>query len=411
MILLVLVFLIGAGQSLASSTIQLSSSISSADVLPKSVWGVFYASSFFSSRFEYKDRDRSNLGAKISSELKYSDVIDLEDTVLDKAVTRAGLSELGVTNFEDLAGSLKGDLSFTSQVQVPVLMYGFTDRLTLGALVPYFTVEVDYESSFQESSSFNKVMRELEKLGDYKSIDKANEEIKKAIPNELREQGYLSLGPKRYYLGNPSVFYRYNITKKEKVSLTFGQTLTIPQTYRNQPSNDLVNLGINDEQYDLDNQIFGDLNFSNWGMSNSLSFRYQFSGEKQYRIRERDGSLVSRSAVLGNQYGAVTSFSSGFWLNPIKNHKIFSSFFYTHKEKDKFKGGSLTEAEKDLLESGSNQDLGAISFGYNLNTIDYFLKKQFILPMDITISYSKTLWGKNVLDTDVLSMQVGFFYK
>lgn len=74
-------------------------------------------------------------------------------------------------------------------------------------------------------------------------------------------------------------------------------------------------------------------------------------------------------------------------------------------------GEKFDQRRYDFLAQNTAQELRLHYIGLGINTIQAFLAKKFIIPMDLNLQYGFSSAGKNVAANDLLTLNLMVFYK
>jgi len=132
-----------------------------------------------------------------------------------------------------------------------------------------------------------------------------------------------------------------------------------------------------------------------------------------YRVPRTENDPMSSDVEkdLNIKYGDQVDLSTQFayqWNSLLGN---YINFRYLYSFKDSYRGSDFDDDRYDILESETDSKSLSAQVGFTVNTISSFIAQKFILPIDLNIQYSKTLYAKNSFDADWVSLNLMVFYK
>ncbi len=399
--------------SLAKDLIN-TSVIDASDVLPKSVF-IF---GDIHSRFSFNDYydENSNkvaLGSLFQDNLSFNDILEDEDPAF-RDITEGALRAYGINDFSDLAGSHGASFSIKTKVDNFFLGYGLTKKLSIFGLLPRVNITTNFSNKFTSSSKLQNLLTKLKSDGNYSQAEKIEKITNNPILYKLEEYNYNPqyIGQKSNW-GDLRIFSRYNAYKSNLLNTTLGLLVAFP-TGSTDHLDDFMKLYIGDNQYDLGLEALQEVILTKQFKS-LLSFQYinQLPFTSNYRIPINSNNPLSPDIDnftrinFGDQI--KTAFQSTYEFN-----KLFSfaaGYQFQMKSTDRYSGSKYESRRYNYLEENTNQRMHSYFMGFTINTIQAFLKKKFILPINLTTTYTHQFAGKNVPISHELQVSLLSFYK
>lgn len=386
----------------------------SADVFPAKVFsfGVFSSHSSFPNYFDNQG-NKTTLGSLFTDDYTFNDILD-EEPADRRAITQGALGAYGIEDFSESAGFHKGTINIKTKVDTFMLAFGLTKKLSLFAILPRVKINVDFKNNFTKSKKLNELLSTLSEDGNYSKISEIEEKLSNPVLYKLKEYGYNpNYIKKKEDWGDLRLFSRYNFLKNNFFSSTLGLTLALP-TAKTDQLNDFLKLYIGDGQWDVGLQSLNEFKISNnFSYLAGLEYTNQISQEQEIRVPINSKSPLSSDIDnktkqdFGNIYKITNQMSYKF-------NKLWSSslgHIFQYKNHDTYQGNKYTAKRYKYLEQDTLQRSHSGYIALTANTIDLFLKKKFIIPIQASLSYSNIFAGKNIARSEEVQFSLTGFYK
>lgn len=379
------------------------------NLLPKDLWIVAYdygQSIDTYSRYNSEGKKRSTYEA-LKRDLTAADLARNAGSEFDRRLVLSAFKVYGI-NESDVAATVVNDLKVNYQASTFVLGRGVNENLSLFFIAPNVNVDINITSKLEYSGAMKSMIQSLRDQGQHSRADEIEEKAKDTLKAQVDRHAYEDRVLTNWE-GVPQFLFqgRYSNDLLKKRGFNFETTLIIPNEKDNyvdqiipvefmEEAPSLIQ-GIN---YDIvQGQIF------NWNLFSQYQLRSRFV--KQKRLPE-DDKFGSESAELSVKYGNewTTGMQASYFYQKIV--KGFLNLSYIVKEQDDYlyQGQTLTDLEKD-----TEQELLLAGVGLQLDLVDSFLQKKFLVPMIATAQYSRSLDGLNTFSNDVYSFNLMVFYK
>lgn len=384
------------------------------EVLPQGLWMAAYdssQSSTITSQFNGYGDDVSFL-KDMTKTLKVADLLENVDDPNERALARAAFGANGLTS-SDIAGEVRNDLKLQYSAKTFVLGYGLTKDFTLFFAAPSVRIESTIDSHIDYSKSVKAMIASLKEQG---QITRA-EEIETKGKNVLEQQfekynydaDYISSweGVPNFYLMG-----RWAPAPLRERHLSFETTLILPNEH-DRYQNQFMPIQLFEESFSAITTVYYShelLNRLTFSAFTSYQVRTRF--HKDVRVPEESDSPFSDdkenvSVKFGDEWSTGFQFSYliSNWATP------FTSLTYRQKSSDDYAGEKYAASRYTFLETATSQNMSIVTAGLSLNSVDAFLKSKFLIPMQLTASYSDVLSGKNVFSSEVFALNLMVFYK
>lgn len=384
--------------------------------MPKDVWvfGSNISQNSVTSGKIYNDQGKlvSNQNY-FSRDITFKGLIEEIEDSFEKDLAAAAFKAYGKDENE-LAGSVINDVDVKASANTFVFGRGLSDRADFLVIFPLVTINTKFNSRFELSPALKGLVSELRAEGQFSRAEEILTKESNALHEKLKDAGYETRYPSEITtLANIYLNYRYQAVRKTKLFMVLDSFFVIPagETF---DDNEFLDLRINEEQYSFKQAV-------TLGYSPNKSFetlmgayyhkRFPFYKEKRIPINANGMISSDLDNNVRVQYG--DSYGATLQLNylPSSNLKLYVGQTLEYRNSDSYQGNDYASYRYDLLEDQTEQRLGEAFVGVQFNTISLFLKKKFLLPLDLNLQYNRTNLGKNTLFSETIALNLLGFYK
>lgn len=378
------------------------------DLLPKGVFTFgFNRGSTFTTDHRY-----SNTGSRISNRqwnsrnLKFKDIVDSAQSVNDLVLSAAAFKAFGI-ELKSRAGFIENDLAIKSSSEVFMLGYGLNKNSNLFLIIPRVSININITSKLKPSNEYEQLITNLYESGQSLRANYLEQIKNDPLKTRLTENGQNTF-TNIDTISNIYLNYRYKLN-----SILLDSFVVVPYGYKYQTS-DLVDFRLNDNSLGVKQGLGYNLQIT---QKSSLqlygSYHYRSSFTTDYRIPRLENDPLSSDIErdVKIKYGDTVDSSVQYRFDWNSIIKSYLNLRYQYSFKDKFQGRRFSQNRYDFLANETNSESLSGHLGLAINTITPFLANKFLLPMDINVQYSKTLYAKNSFDTDLIALNLMVFYK
>jgi hypothetical protein len=352
------------------------------------------------------------LGAQINHTVKWNDVINGEKDKNNRSFLYATIANANL-NLDGGPGSTVGQVNVYTDVKVPTLALGVTDRWMAVIAVPLVNISVNAGAGFRQSNDGRKWINKLCSM-DAQQCNLAQRKMNTSVNDKLVSYGYEPLRPKTVSgLGDIQVLNKYLIQKNQQDTLSIQSKVVVPTGVA--PSvDDLLGVAPGEGRYQLGaTLIYGrelqrDLNWNS-----SASYVALLPHQVERRIPIDSNSPVSEDKeLLTRQLDSIINFGTAFdYFFPGTGVTLGAGYSFQLLASTQYSGGVLFSQERYrfLDDYSPSQNLHSMILMARFSTIDWVLKKEFFYPLMLNVYYSRGLFGRNAVPADVLTGQVVLF--
>ena len=393
----------------------------SADVLPKGVWSLGIANNYYPSITKRygPDGDVEDVAADYNATLGSSVFPDL-------ALIEAGFGlPPGSANIGRSVVSLEYDFN----ILYTTLAYGITDRLTIGVQIPYWWAKNNVDAHVDTTNAtvgknplfgtpgdpFGGVPVVPISLGGLPFTD---DDVQNLLGPGLSINGQLALrglGYKRVEtwsgdgVGDIDAALKYQYFKSDDWRLAFTGGLRFPTGEIDDPDN-LVDYGFGKGAWGLlfffNNDYTG---VKNLVLDATLNYYLILPQKETLRILDDPSQILSaRKEELDRNFGDVVELeaSASYEFLPGASASILYQYGYKFEDSVKNSQGHLEGLEK---ESGYTEHIYIIGLSYS--TIPLFQKKQFPVPLSVSLKYRNRFAGDNrIFKSDYIDLGLQVYF-
>ncbi len=379
------------------------------NLLPKDLWivGYDYGQSLETlSRYTSSGEKRATVEA-LQRQLTAADLAKNAGSEFDKKLALSAFKVYGIES-DDTAATVVNDLQVQYQASTFVLGRGISENLSLFFIAPNVKVDVSIDSRLEYSSSVKAMIQSLREQGQHSRADEIEAKAKDALKQQVNKHGYEDRVLTNWE-GVPQFLFsgRYTNNFLKKRGFSF-ETIFIVPNEKDDYIDQIIPVEFMEEAPSLIQAVNYDLiqgQVFNWNLYTQYQLRSRFNKNERLPEEEKFGSESAEISVkYGNEWHLGTQ-ASYFYNKLIKG---FVNLSFISKEQDDFlyDGQPIANLEKD-----TEQELLLAGVGLQLDLVDSFLQKKFLVPMIVTGQYSKSLDGVNTFSNDIYSLNLMVFYK
>ncbi len=286
--------------------------------------------------------------------------------------------------------------------------YGLTDKLTIGISMPYIKRQIIPIHSMTGVNTANDIYYgvagnpQLAKLANGLNQVKAiNDETFQSL---LQSQGYDRVDDYQGNgIGDVVMGARYNYLNKHTragdIVSSFQAGVTVPSGRLKDPANVLEqDFGSGAWQLGA-GQIFNYTPISLITLSNGWHYTYKFANSRVMRIRADAGDMIpdlSDQMTVQEWQGDEISTSLGAKINLSKAINIDNAMSWWYKRPDRFNGPDPNR-DYSYETDGTEEYLETFSATLNISMIPAFMKYDFPVPIEASVSVAFPITGKNAV--------------
>lgn len=373
-------------------------SLESAQVMPKGIRSlrVMGLTSEISDRYDGGGNVVS-LASDLNRTVRVSDILATQKAGFDRAQLKGGLEGMGLTEDQEIGATL-GNANARITNTAPVVVYGLTDKITIGMAVPIIYTNLNVQSGWQANSTMQGLVDTAAKTGMYGKIASYQDQMQNVVASKLATLGYDPLASETHTeIGDIQLVSKYQILKKDRFAIAISPRLGLP-TGRAINPNKVVDLAPGDGQLDLGLGVASDFIYSsNLTFTAAAGYTYQMASTQGRRLPNAWDDALSAdldpdtNVKFGDMMGASVAVRHLF----AKLWTVGGAYSYQYKLPDSYSGSRFAANRYDYLARDSQQRMQAAQISLSFTTLPLFLSQKFVMPLEATISFSGILMAQN----------------
>jgi hypothetical protein len=389
----------------------------SAQVMPKGVVGVTLEGKFYfpiEKKFD-KDGEKEDIAADYNANLNSTIFPDLKKL-------EAAFPLLLPPDSASIGNSVVS-FEFGGSEFIPLLQYGVTDRLSVGARIPFYWRRNEVKAVLDTSKATvgkNAAHNTLAPLSVPGTVPLTTQDAQNLIGRGLDINGDgkvdipgFGFKPVRSWSDNGvsdiEIGGKYQYIRTDKWQLAFTGGVRFPTGEVDDPDN-LVDTKFGDGAYALLFQLQNDFT----GIKNLLlnaTFRYDLVLPHKERLRVPDSV---HQPLTTNEENVERNIGDRIELEISGMYDFFDGFSfsllykYGYKFKDHVSGNGGFNYKSLEDETNIQEHVGIASLCYS--TIPLYQAKKFPIPITASVSYRDRFAGTNLLKTEYISLTLAIYF-
>jgi hypothetical protein len=383
-----------------------------ADVLPKGIFRIGLNSKFYLTVDEQFDEngDKQDIGEDFETSLDSTVFPELQ--LIEQG--------FGMPPGSATLGDTEVDIEYDFYIFELTPVYGLTNRLSIGAKIPYWVVEADVKDANVDTSNATVGVNPFFgtpgdpfgvpiipiAVGGVADDDLATE----IVQSELENRGFDRLEDwDNNGIGDIEAGCKYQYLRTEDLRLAFLGGFRAPTGETDDPDN-LIDYPLGSGAWWL---LFY-LNNTYTGTENLIldfTIKYELSLPDKERVRvpeSRDQPLTGEKEKVDRNLGDLIELEVEALYQFREMFNIGAIYNYAHKFSDSVSG------DKDLnyesLEDDSHVKSHIVKVNLGFSTIPLFRDKKFPIPMTVTLTYRDRFAGQNKLNSQYIGLNIVAFF-
>lgn len=389
-------------------------SLPSAQVMPKGVRNVSFKGIMAEGTAKYNNwGNREVLADPFFNSLDFKTIKEGTLDPMDLASIQQKMDKLGVSD-SDSFGFTEGIVNVKAQVNVPVMAWGVTDRLTLAVAVPVTqsSLYVDTGVVQQNRALYDLFRSELQASGVSVKLQELDEKLADPINYKVLDYNYQALESENTTkLGDIKLVAKFKAFEFDTHVITFTGDLTTP-TGKRKDINKVIDLGGGDGQWDVGLAVNHDWRLhDHLTLSTEVGHTVQFSDRLAQRIPEKFDSSLTPDIDRETRRSLGDKSMLGMALRWRKRGvNLGLGYALQYKTKDRYEGDAFPDFRYRWLEQDSVQNMQSMTASLGYDTLSLFRRGRFPLPMSVALGHSRIITGKNVVVDPLTTLDLAVFF-
>ncbi len=387
--------------------------LESAQVMPKGIRSLRVGG--FTTQASDKFDNSGNivpLGNDINKSITLKQMLEAQPAGFSRGQLKGGIESMGF-NPEDSIGNTNGVVNTRITTTVPVFTYGLTEKLTLAVVLPVVYSNLNVNAGWTANSNLQNLLDYSTSHGLAGKIAMVEPQLQNVVATKLASLGYKPLENETHTdVGDLIVATKYQVLKRDNFSVAITPRMTAP-TGRAPDPDKVVDIAGGDGHFNAGVSGAADYVFSSRLVATyALSYTYQFSRTMKAHLPNSSDDTLSGDVDENTKqkFGDIMGTSLGARYQIQKMWTIGTAYSFQYKAPDRYAGGAFDSQRYDYLSKDTEQNMQAVLVSLSVSTIDAFLAKKFVMPLEASIAFSGILAGRNTPLANLTSIELVSFF-
>lgn len=352
------------------------------------------------------------LGKDINRSISLKEMLESQPAGFERGQLKGGIESMGA-DLGDSIGTTNGAVNTRITSTVPIFAIGVTDKLTFAAVLPVIYSNLNVSTGWTANGTLQNLLDQATAKGLYGKIAAFEPQLQNVIAAKLSMMGYKPLVNETHTdLGDLTMALKYQVAKGDNYAVAITPRVTAP-TGRAPDGDKVVDVAGGDGQWDAGVSAAADYIFSGrFTTTAAVGYTYQFERTARLHIPNSWDDTITGDVdnTTTQKFGDIMSTSLGARYVIRKMWTIGAAYSYQYKLPDSYSGAQFSSERYGYLAKDSQQRMQAAQISLSVSTIDAFLNKKFVMPLEATLSFSGILAGQNVPLANLTSLELVSFF-
>ncbi len=387
--------------------------LDSAQVMPKGVRSMRLAGFTFQTDDKYSGNGQIvSLANEINRPVSLRQLADAQPKGFERGQFKGGLESLGL-DLDSVVGTTNGAVDTRITTTLPILAWGITEKLTVAVAVPIIYSNMNIATGWTANATMQQVVDTAVAKGLGSKVIAKEQALQNVVNTKLEMLGYKPLVSETHTdLGDVNLVVKYQLLKGDQYAVAFVPRAVLP-TGRVADSDKVIDIAGGDGQWDLGAGLASDYFItSKLSVTGAAGFTYQINSLKRKRIPSSwDESLSSDidDSTL-EKFGNIFTTGLGMRWAVTNVITLGAGYSYQTKEGDRYSGSKYEQSRYDILSKDSVQTLQAAQAVLSLSTVDLFLKKKFVAPLEVNLGFTGIVAAQNIPLANLTSLELVSYF-
>jgi hypothetical protein len=404
--------LLAAAPALASGLLA-PIALDSAQVMPKGV------RSFRLAGFTTETGDKFDgggqvvsLAADINKPITLKQLADAQPKGFERGQFKGGIKSLG-NDLDSVVGQANGSVDSRITTTLPIFVWGVTEKFTLAVAIPIVYSNLNVSTGWTANTNMQALSDKLVSNGMGAKLVANEAQLQNVVQSKLEMLGYKPLVSETHTdMGDTMLIGKYQIGKGLRYALALTGRVVAP-TGRTADPDKVIDIAGGDGQWDVGLGTAADYIFSSKVTATaSVGYLYQIASTKTKRLPNSwDDSLSSDiDSSTNEKYGDIMGGSVGARWQVLPIVTLGTAYSYQYKLPDRYSGSKFESDRYGYLSKDSQQRLQAAQVSVSVSTVDLFLKKKFVAPLEVNLGFTGVLAAQNTVLANLTSLELVSYF-
>lgn len=323
----------------------------------------------------------------------------------------AAMLKVGASS-SDSFGDVSGQVNLDAMISVPVFAWGITEKFTAAIAVPVIKTSLNVDTAVDQNNAslYNAMLGELNLAPDKKA--EFVEKLSNPVNSKAKEYGYKDIQDEdETKLGDIKLVAKYLTFQNKLNAVVLGAEITLP-TGRKEDLDKVVDLPGGDGQTDIGLSLNYDFNINSvLTISQLVAHTVQLKDTEEKRVPFYSGSKLTpyKDSNIKRDLGDISTYQIALKTN-YEGLAAGIGYSFQYKDKDSYTGKKYDSSWYENISKDSVQRMQNLTATLGYDTISLFKKGSFPVPLALSITYSQTFEGKNVVKDPLTVLDLSVFF-
>jgi Putative MetA-pathway of phenol degradation len=353
------------------------------------------------------------LADSFNKQITWKELIDSTPGGFERGQFKGGLESMGV-DLNSVVGDARGVVDTRLTTTLPIAAYGVTQKLTVAVAVPIIYSNLNVDTGWAANEQFQQTVNMMaNEKGFYNKVLSYEDQLQNVVNTKIANLGYKPLVNDRHTdVGDVTLAAKYQVFSRPKFAVAISPRVVAP-TGRTADVDKVVDVAGGDGQWDLGLSAAADyIPNGNFTLTGALGYTYQVASTRAKRlpVSEDDTLSADKDERTHEKLGDLMGASLGGRFRLHKLVTFGTGYGFQYKLKDSYSGGQYAAERYDILEDDTEQHMHSGTVGLTFSTIPLFRAKQFALPLDASVAFTRVFGGRNVGHLDLTALELVSYF-
>ena len=330
----------------------------------------------------------------------------------DGVALKGYLKGKGIDTDQEI-GQTHGGVNTRLTGTVPIIGYGLTDRLTMAVAVPILYSNVNVDTGWESNGNMQSLINTASGEGIYNKIATNQSKLNNVVAAKIQSQGYKPLANEtKTEMGDITLAAKYQALKQDRLIVAVQPRIVFP-TGSTPDVDKVVDVASGSGHFSAGVTGIADFNVRPQLVTTlSAGYLMQLPHQAAKRIPQKGDETSSPDVDMDVRHkeGDIYSGAAGARYTMKRLYTASTGYAFQYREPDKYTGSKYSPVRYSYLEKDTEQTMHTANLGLTFSTVPLYLTKQFAVPLEASLGYSKVLAGRNVGDIELYTFEFSMFF-
>lgn len=388
-------------------------SLDSAQVMPKGVRSFRLAGFTTEAGDKFDGGGRVvSLAADINKPITLKQLADAQPKGFERGQFKGGLQSLNF-DLNAVAGEASGSVDTRITTTLPIFAWGVTEKLTLAVAIPIIYSNLNVATGWTANMNMQAVLDKAVSNGMSAKVVSKEALLQNVVESKLEMLGYKPLVSETHTdMGDTTLIAKYQIGKGDRYALALTGRVVAP-TGRTADPDKVIDIAGGDGQWDVGLGTSADYIVSSKVTTTvAVGYLYQIEATKTKRLPNSWDDTLSNDIDhdTSEKNGDIMGGSFGTRWQVLPVVALGAAYSYQYKLPDQYSGSKFESDRYGFLAKDSQQRLQAAQVSVSVSTVDLFLKKKFVAPLEVNLGFTGIIDAQNTALANLTSLELVSYF-